>query len=318
MRGPERVARCAIEPMDGIRPERRDPGAGRDGGPPTSRIERAPATPLIEPVQAGSALGRERLARPVRSATRGRDRDAIPHDRSGERVSEERTGRAGPATTMRLAGRGHGPSAVVAVIGLFLAVAWIKPWPVAAPAPPRGAAAPTIAPTSTPDPLSNLKYHCQEPSGWRVYARERWGGRLLRSWRTLDPARAATGPLDPAIPVVPLGASISSLGYCSPWNTLERPPAGAVVEVWRLTPAAGPAAGWSASQVRPGTSEPAPATILAGLFGPPAGSGGSERAASISWTTGRWVFAIRASGFERWWAIDIQPPALPSGQPPAG
>ncbi len=281
--------------------------------------EDAPEPPLIEPVPEGSALGRERLARPVPSAIRGRDRDTGRNDGSGDGDLDERAGGAGPATTIRLAGRGHGPSALIGAIALFLALAWIKPWPVAAPGPTVGTAAPTATPTSTPDPLSNLKYHCQEPSGWRVYARERWGGRLLRSWRTLDPAHAATGPLDQGLPVVPLGASISSLGYCSPWNTVDRPPAGAAVEVWRLMPTAGGTAGWTAAKVHQGASEPVPATILAGLFDPPPLSGRSDDAGGPGgWAPGRWVFAIRTAGYERWWAVDIQPPASPSGGSPAG
>ncbi|MBA2720568.1 MAG: hypothetical protein H0U52_15205, partial [Chloroflexi bacterium] len=169
--------------------------------------------------------------------------------------------RRAPTPTIRLAGRGRGPGAVVALVAIFLAMAWIKPWPTAAPAAPRVPAGPTARPAQpTADPLSSLRYHCQEPSGWRVYARERWGGRELRSWRTMDPAWVASGPLDPAIPVAPLGAAISELGYCSPWRTSARPPEDATVTAWRLT-LASVSAGWRATPVELRATAPAPATV---------------------------------------------------------
>ncbi|MBA2720943.1 MAG: hypothetical protein H0U52_17130 [Chloroflexi bacterium] len=36
------------------------------------------------------------------------------------------------------------------------------------------------------------------------------------------------------------------------------------------------------------------------------------------WAAGRWVFAVRGTGYERWWAIDIRELAPPSAIPPGG
>lgn len=255
---------------------------------------------------------RDRLSRPVRIDVRARDRALVP-DEPGE------TRTATP--TIRLAGRGHGPSVVVAVVAVFLAVAWVKPWPAAAPRAAIVPVGPTRPPAEpTPDPLSDLKYHCQEPSGWRVYARERWAGRALRSWRTMEPARVADGPLDPGIPVIPLGATIVNLGYCSPWNTAERPPAGATVAGWRLTArTTDPRSGWEATPIELRATAPTPATVVAGLFAPPAsrldrpGPSGEG-----TWSAGRWVFTVRGADYDRWWAIEVQLLAPPSAPIPVG
>ena len=255
---------------------------------------------------------RDRLSRPVRIDVRARDRALVP-DESAE---------AGPGpATIRLAGRGNGPSVVVAVVAVFLAVAWIKPWPAAAPRAAIVPAGPTRPPAEpTPDPLADLKYHCQEPSGWRVYARERWAGRALRSWRTMEPARVADGPLDPGIPVIQLGATIVNLGYCSPWNTAERPPVDATVAAWRLPAVTtDPRSGWEATPIELRATAPTPATVVAGLFAPPVS--GPDRAGPSragTWAAGRWVFTVRGADDERWWAIDIQLPGPPSGPVPPG
>lgn len=255
---------------------------------------------------------RERLSRPVRTDIRGRDSPlTVPEP------GETRTA----TPTIRLAGRGHGPSIVAVVVAVFLAIAWIKPWPAGAPRAAAIPAGPTRPPPEpTADPLSDLKYHCQEPSGWRVYARERWAGRALRSWRTMEPARAATGPLDPGIPVIPLGATIVNLGYCSPWNTAERPPAGAVVAAWRLTVrTTDPRSGWDAAAIELRATAPTPATVVASLFAPPARELDQDGSSADGiWAAGRWVFTVRGAGYERWWAIDVQLPGLPSGPNPPG
>jgi hypothetical protein len=226
-----------------------------------------------------------------------------------------RSDRRGPAPTTRLAGRDRGPGAILAAIVLFFAIAWIKPWPAPpiplAPLPAPPTAAP---PTPTADPLSDLKHHCQEPPGWRVYAHERWGGRSLRSWRSLEPAQAASGPLDPTIPIVPLGAAITSLGYCSPWNTDERPPAGAEVFAWRLEPRAGASATVIATAVPLRSLAPTRATVVAALYAPPAAAAPARSSPPVDgWAAGRWAFAVRAPGYERWWAIQIEVPPIPSG-----
>ena len=56
------------------------------------------------------------------------------------------------------------------------------------------------------------------------------GEMTVRSWKSFVPAYGASGPPDPEIPMIPVGARIDALGYCSPWSDAERPPAGAAGE----------------------------------------------------------------------------------------
>jgi hypothetical protein len=228
--------------------------------------------------------------------------------------ADGRSDRRDPAPTTRLAGRDRGPGAIVVAIALFFAIAWIKPWPAPLiPLAPLPAPPTQPPPTPTADPLASLKHHCQEPPGWRVYAWERWGGRELRSWRSLEPATAASGPLDPVIPVVPLGAAISNLGYCSPWNTTERPPAGAVVSAWRVAAPAGGSAVASATPIALRSLAPSAPTVVAALYAAPAGRSDRSSPPAGGWEAGRWVFAVRAPGFERWWAVQVQVPPADAG-----
>jgi hypothetical protein len=229
---------------------------------------------------------------------------------------------AATLTTARLGGSGRGPAVVAAMIAAFVVVALLKPWP--GPGAPRptpqlpARTAPTAA--ASVDPLAQLRLHCQEPLGWRVFSQERWLAMTVRSWRSLQPAYGATGPLDPAIPVVPIVATLDGLGYCSPWTDDQRPPDGATVDGWQIVdPISRPDGRTSGAAVaavvplRPLT--PGWSTVLGALYAPPVGASGATGGGGTGWATGRFVFAVRAPGYQRWWAVDLE---SPSGEQPAG
>ena len=75
---------------------------------------------------------------------------------------------------------------------------------------------------------------------------------------------------------------------------------------------------------------PDDATALGALFGPPepsrpaASAGPAATPTSTGWPAGGYVFALRATGWERWWAVQVAPPdafgpdpAASAGTPPA-
>jgi hypothetical protein len=221
------------------------------------------------------------------------------------------------------------PLAIGVLMGAFLVLAVAKPWdasgPSAATAPPTSVAPAVVrvvaAVTPEPATVARLREHCQEPLGWRVYTREGRNGRSLRAWYSVEPTTRADGPLDRSIPQVQLGPGIDALGYCSPWSGPERPPGGAVVRAWRLEAASGQAAVLELDVVAP--SQP---TILGSLYqvvgdapgarsAAPRASASSDGPDVTGWAAGRYVFAIRALTWERWWAIDVAEPDLPTAAP---
>jgi len=208
---------------------------------------------------------------------------------------------------------------LTALILTFLAIAVIKPWvgEALAPAPPPF---PTVASTPVPligpDPLADLREHCQEPLGWRVYSRETWLGRAVRTWRSVEPVSRVTGPGDPAIPAVPLGPTVEALGYCSPWTAAERPPADARVTAWRRGDAARGGEGPVLVTLRAiAPDEPTP---LGALFA--ATDAGRELPAGAAggWPAGRYVFAVRATDWQRWWVVEVAAPDAAPTPRPAG
>jgi hypothetical protein len=80
---------------------------------------------------------------------------------------------------------------------------------------------------------------CLEPGSWRTATVETWRDRTVRVWRAIDPA-PATGPDDPAIPIVPaVGSRIAAIGFCAPVVGPDTPAGPATIDAWRRASAAG-------------------------------------------------------------------------------
>ena len=276
-----------------MRTARHDDSAGPDGRLPRRR-ESQVTRPATDGAAAARVVVKPRNGRPERGQS-----DAVT---AAVDTSQ-------PTPTVRIGQRDRIPAALTAAIAMFLVVAIAKPWVETAIAPPPFAAAspaPTTTPAPTADPLATLREHCQEPLGWRVYSREAWTGQVVRTWRSVEPAAAAAGPLDSAIPVVPLGPSVAALGYCSPWTGVERVPDRATIEAWRLEPTARGGDGFSAVPLR--RVAPDRATPLGGLFDALVDPDDPAAPGEVGWPAGRYVFAIRAPGWDRWWAVEIASP----------
>ncbi len=240
----------------------------------------------------------------------GGGRPADPHDPSRPAIADDLATRA---PTVRIGARDRWPLALTGLIALFLGAALAKPWaetalaPPGPPAmPPAAARTPSLAPSIGPDPRAALREHCQDPLGWRVYSRELWNGRIVRTWRSVEPANLAVGPADPAIPVVELGPSVEALGYCSPWSGIEQPPDDARVAAWRLELAR--RGGDPATPVALVLIGPHPASPLGALYGSIGDRHDPAAPGFRGWPAGRYVFTIGAAGWQRWWAVEIAEP----------
>jgi hypothetical protein len=129
---------------------------------------------------------------------------------------------------------------------------------------------------------------CYEPLSWRTATIETWRDRTVRVWRAIDPV-AASGPLDPAIPIVPaVGSRVAAIGFCAPIAGPDRPADTTTIEAWRRTQDGDGGGGASGAVpvdlrrlVPAGSSSP-----LGGLFGPPVTGTG----ASGGWPAGVVVF----------------------------
>jgi hypothetical protein len=199
---------------------------------------------------------------------------------------------------------------IVVAAALLIAATLFKPWglPVRLELPgaaPRTAVPPGLTPTPTPTaaPLTDdtlVAPFCLQPSGWRVFAAERWSDRDVRSWRSAETLLGATGPGDPRIPITPLASQwVMSLGYCSPVAGPERPPPGATVTVYRLLDDATEPQVLPLRRLQPSLrASPlgavyAPPTIWratggAPVFGPGSGPGSG-------WQSGTYIFQIGSS-----------------------
>jgi hypothetical protein len=237
---------------------------------------------------------------------------------------------SGSQQLTRIAGPGRGPGAALATAAIFLALAVLKPWGAipgfeaggspgtgaGGPNPGQASATPPVPLPSAEDPAADLERHCPQPSGWRVFAHERWSGGAVRSWKSLVPARVASGPLDPTIPRVPVTSQqVPLLGYCAPWRGPDQPPGTATISGWRLTSDVrsyapnGRTTGQVAQPIRLQRVLPAQVTVLGGLYAPPsAADAPSIRGlrAIESWPAGLYVFEMAdGESFQRWWAVEI-------------
>jgi len=263
-------------------------------------------------------------------------------DSSGSRSSWPDGAEPPPTVTVRIARRGRQTGWLFTIIAVFIVIAVAKPW-AGGPRPPRplvqgSFVLPTPTPAAFPGPpaaAEALQLQCGEPLGWRVFTHEEFLGRTVRTWRAVEPALAAWGPLDPRVPVIQVGPLIDALGYCSSWTRADRPPADVAVSAWRI--GGSDRDGETAVAVPLESLVPEWPTDLGALFSPATGNApgrsgsatgsgspsaspsegdsrtgneiGSVRdAPDVSWSLGRYVFAVRADGFERWWAVNISRP----------
>lgn len=228
--------------------------------------------------------------------------------------------------------------AVIVVLLAVIVVLAIRPWggDTAAPdrtgdgqaSPGQGAAgeptdtmdASLVAPTSPalPDDAAALVETCGSPSGWRAATLQEWTGRSLpiRSWIAIEPT-TASGPLDPAIPFVPVATGIvTAIGYCAPLEEASRPPAVAVASLWALRD--GQAIPLSLLPL-----EPSSPNALGGLWKRPAEvanePGASPAPAADVWPPGRYVIELASPGLEYhlWLGVEIADLTLLQASPSA-
>jgi hypothetical protein len=202
------------------------------------------------------------------------------------------------------------PAVVVGVIGLFVAVAWLKPWegleapgrasatasepqPRAAVASPRSRGPEPAPPRASAVAVQAM---CLNAFSWRTATIEQWDDdQTVRVWRALDP-HAATGPTDRDIDVVPaVGETVPAIGYCAPAFGPESPIGRAEVVAWRVD-------GDTATPVE--LRQIAPVGVVSefgALFGPP------DR--GPSWPDGTYVFRhadVDVDDVERWFAVEVR------------
>ena len=192
--------------------------------------------------------------------------------------------------------------------------------------------APTSPANSRADP--DVAAICLEPASWRTATIETWRDQTVRVWRAIDPV-PASGPDDPAIPIVPaVGSRVAAIGFCAPVVGPERPTGPATIDAWRRQIIAGDGASPAPGAVATAGATPVPLELRAvvptgspspfgALFAPSAGTNGVT-----GWTPGIVVFrytpltGVTASA-ATWFAIEVSltdasgKPALPS-EPPNG
>jgi hypothetical protein len=193
------------------------------------------------------------------------------------------------------------------LVAAFVVVAVLKPWggggPASATLHPELAAPVEVTPEPTEDrSATGLAVSvCLGAGAWRVATLETWRERDVRVWRAIEPVSEASGPLDPAIPAVPVVADLlSGLGWCAPAFGPDQPVGPATVQAWHVGD--GRARVVPLRQVQPVDG----VTPIAALYVPEDGA----------WTSGRVVFLYRdaGTGGARWFAADLQVlSSLPTG-----
>jgi hypothetical protein len=162
-----------------------------------------------------------------------RDRDPIDDDATGFRLTTEPV--RAPSAETRLV-------AAVALGIVVLAVAILKPWGwgLAEPSAPIGVA-PAVPVVATSIPTEDRTAEglaapiCLGTGGWRVISLETWRTQDVRVWRAIEPIEGASGPLDPAIPSVPIVAlQLVALGWCAPAFGPDMPIGPADVAAWTV------------------------------------------------------------------------------------
>jgi hypothetical protein len=161
---------------------------------------------------------------------------------------------------------------------------------------------------------------CLGTGAWRVASLETWQTQDVRVWRAIEPIAHATGPLDPAIPSVPIVAiQLTALGWCAPAYGPDKPVGPAIVTAWTLD--GGAALPLQLRQVRPTDG----VTPIAALYlpltrcpNPPTCSPEPSAPVPTAWATDHIVFHYQdtATTTQAWFAADIT--ILPAPPPPSG
>jgi hypothetical protein len=193
------------------------------------------------------------------------------------------------------------------VVAVGLAIVVVKPWSLgqtAGDTHPR-ATAPTAAgpqlsvagpiAAASSDPRAGVADICLDVGAWLVTSIERDRGRTIRVWRAMLPAPAATGPLDPLIPQMPVRSErVLELGWCAPGEGANAPTQEASVDVWRTE-------GGAATRIHPVTPTAGDGPSAFGALYLPIGP------AATSWDPGTYVFRHRSSdGQERWFSLRVE------------
>jgi hypothetical protein len=222
------------------------------------------------------------------------------------RSERERVTRPLEAVTVSAKGTKSSTVRLVWLIGLLLLLLIYKPWDTGSKGSSLSAYLPALeTPVVSPTPRATTELDvvagfCLEPSGWRVYSSERWGGQTVRSWTAATPIRSATGPTDPRIPVIPVvSQAVLAIGFCAPVHGSDTPPADAVSELYSLT----------ATTVDGGTVTHA--TAIAPLRAAPPGRPSYLGAAFAplsgpSWSDGVYIVHIEGDAYARWFGILVE------------
>jgi hypothetical protein len=185
------------------------------------------------------------------------------------------------------------------LVAAFVVVAVLKPWGgggrVEATLQPDVVVQIEATPAPTEDRTTTglAAETCLGAGAWQVASLETWRNRDVRVWRAIEPLSAASGPLDPAIPAVPVVADVlSGLGWCAPAFGPDKPTGLARVRAWRVVD--GVATSVTLRQVQPEDG----VTPIAALYVP----------GSSPWTSGVIVFqyADTGTGSTRWFAAELE------------
>lgn len=244
-------------------------------------------------------------------------------DRGAGAPDSEVHGQIGfPVSAVRPPVADHGLALAGAVVAILVGIAVVKPWGSATePGPPAlpPLAARSVAPASgvppTPRPTLDTSPEgvagptCLGPGAWRIASLEAWRDQDVRVWRAIEPTMAATGPLDPAIPTVPVvGSEIEALGWCAPAYGPGRPIGPGQVDAWLVR--GGVVLELELRRVLPARGE----THLAALYVPLArcpldGPCTSPETGAVrqAWPSGRVVFryADQGSGAVAWLGAEV-------------
>jgi hypothetical protein len=214
--------------------------------------------------------------------------------------------------------------AVALLIGLALAVA--KPWAGSDQGGPGSsssssgangigrASSPKPAPTPSPDvDLERVAAFCLEPAGWRLFATEEFGRQRVRSWKTMEPAVAAVGPGDPAIPFIPEASqAVLTLGYCAPVEGPERPPGATVTTIYQRAETDAGEDVWVEIEPQPVQSAGAGSRLGGAWRAPGQARPSLGEGAEQGWASDAYVFRIATIGaedevpFVRWFGVVVE------------